>query len=211
MALPANGGFYFQAFNESVVLPVAGYEQQWLDLADRAAKLTKAYRGKEPDHRLVSPTLGGHRSRIGRLSADLLGARIPSIISVSGCRTPGTRSSRRALATRRVLLAENHTPVGAVERPPSGDAALQGPAYSMLARGPWAAHRAWPHGQVDRLQLGIFLHKHWNKNDELRLNEPSVAYRTCAASVLPPSPRSPRPGPRPSFRGLILWGLLSLS
>ena len=36
---------------------------------------------------------------------------------------------RQAHPSRRVLLAENHIAAGAVERPPSGDAALQGPAH----------------------------------------------------------------------------------
>src|SRR5712671_2002374 len=36
----------------------------------------------------------------------------------------------QAHAARRVLLAEDHISVGAVERPPSGNAALQSPAHS---------------------------------------------------------------------------------
>ena len=36
---------------------------------------------------------------------------------------------RQAHPARRMLLAEDHIPVGAVESPPSGDAALQGPAH----------------------------------------------------------------------------------
>src|SRR6195256_4197094 len=32
---------------------------------------------------------------------------------------------------RRMLLAEDHIPVGAIERPPSGDAALQGPTHAQ--------------------------------------------------------------------------------
>ena len=41
----------------------------------------------------------------------------------------------QAHAARRMLLAEDHIPVGTVESPPSGDAALQGPAHSQGDRG----------------------------------------------------------------------------
>jgi hypothetical protein len=82
---------------------------------------------------------------------------------------------RQAHPAGRVLLAEHHIPAGAMERPPAGDATLQGAAHPRSHLGMSAAdlveHRHRANGWRG------FQHRH-----DLALPNPSERVRTAASA-----------------------------